>query len=73
MLADLNKRNPYQGEPPKEKPKQTPHEVRFINRQGEVFKTLADLEEYELKKEIHKNLYSFLCQKLHIQQIKPVF
>lgn len=51
----------------------TEHETRFVNKQGEIFNTLAELEEYELLKRIHKNLYLYLIQKLKVKDIRPIF
>ncbi len=53
-------------------PMEIPHTVNYINGQGEAFATLEELKEYELIKQVHKNLHSFIAEKLKTTQVKQV-
>lgn len=48
------------------------HYINYNNMQGKSFATLEKLQEYELIKQVHKNLHAFIIEKLKILQTKEV-
>lgn len=50
-----------------------PHRIRYVNQQDEAFNSLAEMKEYELQKEIYKNLHGFITENLNTKYTKEFF